>query len=451
MNIKKLSITFISICLLGTLTLHPTQVNATDFSGKESKYIKLCSSSKLTSKQQKTCKEFNSYLSKKNKELQADTKDTKNEIKETKESIEDISKEITTLENKIASTQEELKYIETSIKKLNNEITEKQELLRERLYSMQTTVNSNFFASVIFGAQDFNDLMRRIISLKEITNYDNQLIEELQNDMNEVEKQKQTLTSMKQTLTSQKAKQDDLKKQFTAKLTEQNKTLADNSSQMSKNQESIEAIQANLAAIQKASDESKVSNVTQATPNKKPTTNNNTNQDKNESSNNSNKDDSNKNDSSQNGSSNESSNENTSTSSNEELGLAIANKALTRQGYMYVWGGGHSLSSIKNPNWTQFDCSGLVNWAHYQCGVNIGTGNTKTLANSGKSVSRSELQAGDIILFSSNGAYSGIHHVGIYIGNNQMVHAPSTGKPVQVANLSYSYWQKEWYSTRRLY
>lgn len=58
---------------------------------------------------------------------------------------------------------------------------------------------------------------------------------------------------------------------------------------------------------------------------------------------------------------------------------------------------------------------------------------------------------GDIILFSSNGQASGVHHVGIYIGNNQMVHAPSTGQPVQVANLSYSYWQNEWYTCRRLY
>ena len=60
-------------------------------------------------------------------------------------------------------------------------------------------------------------------------------------------------------------------------------------------------------------------------------------------------------------------------------------------------------------------------------------------------------KAGDIILFSSNGASSGVHHVGIYIGDNKMVHAPSTGKAIQVADLSYSYWQREWYTCRRLY
>lgn len=118
---------------------------------------------------------------------------------------------------------------------------------------------------------------------------------------------------------------------------------------------------------------------------------------------------------------------------------------------MYVWGGGHSMSSIVDPDWTQFDCSGLVNWAHYQCGVNIGVQYTKSLLSCGVSVSKSELQAGDIILFSSDGSASGVHHVGIYIGNNMMVHAPTTGKAIQVASLATSYWQSEWYTCRRLY
>ena len=109
------------------------------------------------------------------------------------------------------------------------------------------------------------------------------------------------------------------------------------------------------------------------------------------------------------------------------------------------------MSQIANPNWTKFDCSGLVNWAHYQAGVNIGSNTTKTLCNVGTQVDRGSMQAGDIILFSSNGSYSGVHHVGIYIGGNRMVHAPSSGKPVQVATLGINYWQKEFYQARRCY
>jgi len=61
------------------------------------------------------------------------------------------------------------------------------------------------------------------------------------------------------------------------------------------------------------------------------------------------------------------------------------------------------------------------------------------------------MQAGDIILFSSNGSASGIHHVGIYIGGGNMVHAPQTGDVVKIASLNSSYYQAHWYDVRRLY
>ena len=429
-------------------------VQAEDFKGQEEKYIKLCSSSKLTDKQQKTCQEFNTYLKDKNKELAKDTKETQKNVKNTENTIQDIIKQMTDLEAKAASTQKELKYIQDSIESYNKNITKKQKTLEERMYAMQTTMNSGIYVSYLLGAEDFTDFMSRAANFKELTQYDNDIIEELTNAMKEVQKQQDTLKILKESIEQDKLAQAELKEKFTAKLKEQNKELAANNAEVSKNQESIESIQSNLAAIKKAAEESKVNNVTQATPNKKPskpnnnnTTNNNQNNPKPPVDSNNSQTDNNQSDN------NDQSNNDSSDdlSSNEKLGLQIANKALTRQGYLYVWGGGHSTSSVQNPNWTKFDCSGLVNWAHYQSGVNIGVGNTKTLANSGKSISKNQLQAGDIILFSSNGTYSGIHHVGIYIGNNRMVHAPTEGEPVQVSSLNNSYWQREWYSCRRLY
>ena len=69
----------------------------------------------------------------------------------------------------------------------------------------------------------------------------------------------------------------------------------------------------------------------------------------------------------------------------------------------------------------------------------------------GKYVSRSDMQPGDVILFSNNGTASGIHHVGIYIGGNKMVHAPRTGDVVKITSLSSAYYSKQWYTQRRLY
>ncbi len=454
---KKIFIGFFTLCLMTAFSLSYISVQAEDFKGQEEKYIKLCSSSKLTDKQQKTCQEFNTYLKDKNKELAKDTKETQKNVKNTENTIQDIIKQMTDLEAKAASTQKELKYIQDSIESYNKNITKKQKTLEERMYAMQTTMNSGIYVSYLLGgAEDFTDFMSRAANFKELTQYDNDIIEELTNAMKEVQKQQDTLKILKESIEQDKLAQAELKEKFTAKLKEQNKELAANNAEVSKNQESIESIQSNLAAIKKAAEESKVNNVTQATPNKKPskpnnnnTTNNNQNNPKPPVDSNNSQTDNNQSDN------NDQSNNDSSDdlSSNEKLGLQIANKALTRQGYLYVWGGGgHSTSSVQNPNWTKFDCSGLVNWAHYQSGVNIGVGNTKTLANSGKSISKNQLQAGDIILFSSNGTYSGIHHVGIYIGNNRMVHAPPTeGEPVQVSSLNNSYWQREWYSCRRLY
>lgn len=451
---KKIFIGFFTLCLMTAFSLSYISVQAEDFKGQEEKYIKLCSSSKLTDKQQKTCQEFNTYLKDKNKELAKDTKETQKNVKNTENTIQDIIKQMTDLEAKAASTQKELKYIQDSIESYNKNITKKQKTLEERMYAMQTTMNSGIYVSYLLGAEDFTDFMSRAANFKELTQYDNDIIEELTNAMKEVQKQQDTLKILKESIEQDKLAQAELKEKFTAKLKEQNKELAANNAEVSKNQESIESIQSNLAAIKKAAEESKVNNVTQATPNKKPskpnnnnTTNNNQNNPKPPVDSNNSQTDNNQSDN------NDQSNNDSSDdlSSNEKLGLQIANKALTRQGYLYVWGGGHSTSSVQNPNWTKFDCSGLVNWAHYQSGVNIGVGNTKTLANSGKSISKNQLQAGDIILFSSNGTYSGIHHVGIYIGNNRMVHAPTEGEPVQVSSLNNSYWQIEWYSCRRLY
>lgn len=454
---KKIVASFLSLSMLVCLFASLYSANATDFEGKESKYIKLCSSSKLTNSQQKTCKEFNSYLYDKNKELKEEASQAKKDAQDTKEDIAKIAEKITQIDTKIESAKSELNYIQKSIEKLKKEVEEQSEKLQERLYSMQTTINSNIFTTYIFGADTISDFMGRVMNIKEITNYDNELIAQINENIKEVQKQETTLKNLKASLEEDKKEQASLQKTFQAKLTEQNKTVADNTSEAAANQESIESIQKNLAAIQKASDASKVNNVTQATPNKKPatkpsqpqkpSTDNNQSSNTDQESNSSNQENNN---TSQEENNNTSS-DNTLTSS-EELGLAIANKALTRQGYMYVWGGGHSWSSIKNPNWTQFDCSGLVNWAHYQAGVDLGRIHyTGSLINAGKGVTKSQLQAGDIILFSDNGKASGVHHVGIYIGDNKMVHAPSTGKAIQVADLSYSYWQREWYTCRRLY
>lgn len=416
---------------------------ANKFEGQETKYYKLCSSKTLTRSNQNTCKEFNKYLKTKSASLKSEISSKQSSVDSAKLSISDAADKINSLNSQINEATQKIAYMNTAITNAENNLNEKKALLKDRIYSMQSQMNSNAYVDYLFNASSFSDFFSRAATLKDLTSYETDLMNEIKEEQKQLEIQKQTLVDTQTALNAQKSQAEELQKSLVAKLEAEQKALQDKQSDLSDNESNIGTIAQNLVELSKASDESKVSGVTHATPNK------------------------NNGSSSNSGSSNNGGSSNNSGSSNNgggntiptptpspdqsSRGLAIANKALTRQGYMYSWGGCHSMSQIANPNWTKFDCSGLVNWAHYQAGVNIGSNTTKTLCGVGTQVDRGSMQAGDIILFSSNGSYSGVHHVGIYIGGNRMVHAPSSGKPVQVATLGNGYWQREFYQARRCY
>ncbi|MFF5482607.1 NlpC/P60 family protein [Streptomyces sp. NPDC012935] len=94
--------------------------------------------------------------------------------------------------------------------------------------------------------------------------------------------------------------------------------------------------------------------------------------------------------------------------------------AYSKLGSPYVWG-------ATGPN--AFDCSGLTQAAYRSAGLSLPR-TTYAQIDAGRRVSRSELLPGDLVFF-----YSGISHVGLYIGNGQMIHAPNPSAPVRVAPL----------------
>ncbi|MEV6394122.1 NlpC/P60 family protein [Streptomyces sp. NPDC051907] len=100
-----------------------------------------------------------------------------------------------------------------------------------------------------------------------------------------------------------------------------------------------------------------------------------------------------------------------------EQAIAYAYGAI---GKPYVWG-------ATGPN--SYDCSGLTQAAWRSAGVSLPR-TTYTQINAGQRVSRSQLAPGDLVFF-----YSGISHVGLYIGGGKMIHAPRPGSPVRVAPL----------------
>jgi cell wall-associated NlpC family hydrolase len=94
--------------------------------------------------------------------------------------------------------------------------------------------------------------------------------------------------------------------------------------------------------------------------------------------------------------------------------------ALAQVGDPYSWG-------ATGPN--AFDCSGLTSFSYKAAGVTIPR-TSKAQSTFGTPVSKANLQPGDLVFF-----YSPVSHVGMYIGNGQMVHAPSSGSTVKVVKV----------------
>ncbi|MGI5206114.1 NlpC/P60 family protein [Spirillospora sp. CA-108201] len=118
-----------------------------------------------------------------------------------------------------------------------------------------------------------------------------------------------------------------------------------------------------------------------------------------------------------------------------ELGQSIIAYAKRWLKTPYVWGGGN----INGPTGGGFDCSGLTLYAVYHATggkIELGhyTGN-QIRDSRGTKVSRGNLQPGDLVFFTKPGD-ADPHHVGIYVGGNQMLHAPYTGTVVQIGPMN---------------
>ena len=98
---------------------------------------------------------------------------------------------------------------------------------------------------------------------------------------------------------------------------------------------------------------------------------------------------------------------------------------------------------------TGFDCSGLVAWSYEQMGVRLPRLAKDQLYSGSKVLAKSELQAGDIVVFKGTNSPSGWHS-GIYAGNGNFVHSPRTGKHVTVSSLEDNYFARRFVGGTRV-
>lgn len=120
-------------------------------------------------------------------------------------------------------------------------------------------------------------------------------------------------------------------------------------------------------------------------------------------------------------------------------GQALVNEAAKYLGTPYVYGGARPGA---------FDCSGLVQYCCRQLGYSIDR-TAAAQSRFGVSVSLENAQPGDLLFFKNSSGF--IHHVGIYAGNGQMIHAPSTGDVVRYASINTAYRMRELCAIKRIF
>ncbi len=114
--------------------------------------------------------------------------------------------------------------------------------------------------------------------------------------------------------------------------------------------------------------------------------------------------------------------------------------ALSLTGIQYKFGG-------KSPE-TGFDCSGFVRYVFSQATNLTLPPTARAISQIGKTIKKDELQPGDLVFF--NTLKSAFSHVGIYMGDNKFIHAPSAGKAVRVESMKTGYWAIRYSGAQRL-
>lgn len=370
------------IALATIITAFPsmTDVYATDYEENESYYYKLCSSSSLTSTEITTCREFSNYLTVKSANASEVVSDAKTAVTAANGSLQAIQDEIESINNQMEETQEQIDFLLANIENLELSIAEKDGIIRERMYAMQSSINSNMFVQFIFGASSFGDLLSRTDSIKELTAYDKELIEGLTTDKEIIEQQKELVVETMEKLENQKTVQVALETEAQAIYDRELAALESAqsvSSTLTENQQIVSSAIAQSFANLNATSGSTAG----LTP------------------------------------------------GSSALGNTIASMALSKVGSRYWWGapgGGYGdPANLYSLDANYFDCSGLVAWAHYHSGKSVSRLTASAYSKMGTAVSYSNLQAGDVVTVSGGGSY--VYHIGIYIGGGYVVHASGYG------------------------
>ena len=367
------------------------------------------------------------------------SEDVKNEFKEKQakyndllEKVQVLDNEISNLVSKINENNEQIDGINTEIENVNKEIEQikvniddQEEVLGERLREIYKSGGQVSYISLLFSADSFSDLIGKIDSAKTLINLDKKIVTELGESKNTLDKKVSSLQEKAKEVETLNAEIKEKRAETDAKKADQEIVLQEakaekenfereniipieteavspwiaQATDSSKNANEIEsAINSLNSYKQQLQSKEVISSVDNAIAKAKTILNEK---------------------------------EKAATNRGIDTGVTVSgnaqnlvNYAYRFQGVPYVWGG-------TSPS--GFDCSGFTSYVYRNAaGINIGR-STYDQIKAGREVSRNELQPGDLV-FPHDG------HVGIYIGNGQMIHAPQTGDVVKISSV-YRFWR----------
>ncbi|MBZ9633968.1 C40 family peptidase [Clostridium sp. FP1] len=334
--------------------------------------------------------------------------------------IDKAKNEINVTENKIEQTTKDIVVAESNIKG-------EEELFNERMRAMFMN-GADTYLEVLLDSKGLEDFISRVENVKKIVAYDNQIISELNVKKQDIEQRKESLNDNKTKILTLKTDNENKLDKLSTKKQEQSKLIVEAEKQQKLHKNEITETQARLGStmnqIKNANQASKyevaiaTKKASEITPSrgivsevvKNETKDEPKNEPKNEPK-------------------EEVSQPQKPSSGNSSEVIAYAQNFL---GAHYEWG-------ATGPN--TFDCSGFVQYVYAHFGVSTGR-STYDQITAGEFVSRGNLQAGDLVFFGSGSP----HHVGIYLGNNSYIHAPSTGDVVKISALTRS----DYLSARRV-
>lgn len=295
--------------------------------------------------------------------------------------IESILHKLNENKEKEETIKNEIKDKEDEIEKKEKEIEKEQDVFSERVRGMYIANSGNSFMEILFNSDGIGDLISKMAAVKKVTDYNADVINGMKENREGLELAKSDLVKKEEEVKQLLAENEEGLSKLDEQKEVQSQLLAEIEEKENMYASKMRTLESEIATMESGSRPSQGGQGSVGGGSYDP--------------------------------------------SGSGIGYDAVAYAQNFLGVPYLWGG-------TTPS--GFDCSGFTQYVYRHIGVSLSR-TTYTQQNDGPRISRSQLQVGDLVFF---GAYNSPHHVGIYMGNNQYIHAPRTGDVVKISNMTRS-------------